>query len=106
MQVEGKNLLCNPCPMRAPVEKRNMTKYCKFHKDWGHDTAECFQLRDRIEALIQEGYLQEYISELVNSGRHNVNAPRDMAPSKNASMSNPNDGFLTKSVLSLGVCRT
>ena len=44
MQVEGKNLLHNPGPMRAPVERRNMTKYCNFHKDRGHDTVECFQL--------------------------------------------------------------
>ena len=44
MQVEVKNLLRNPRPMRAPLEKRHMTKYCKFHKDRGHDTAECFQL--------------------------------------------------------------
>ena len=55
MQVEGRNLLRNPGPMRAPVERRNMAKYCKFHKDMGHNTTECFQLRDQNEALIQEG---------------------------------------------------
>ena len=70
MQVEGKNLLRNHGPMRAPIERRNMAKYCKFHKDRGHDTAECFQLRDQIEALIQEGYLQEYINRLVTTGPH------------------------------------
>ena len=35
MQVEGKNLLQNLRPMRALVERRNMSKYCKFHKDRG-----------------------------------------------------------------------
>ena len=54
--------------MRAPLERRNMTKYCKFHKDRGHDTTEFFQLRDQIEALIHEGYLQDYISRLVIAG--------------------------------------
>ena len=39
--------------MRALVEQRNMSKYCKLHKDRGHDTTERFQLRDQIEALIQ-----------------------------------------------------
>ena len=92
MQVEGKNLLQNPGPMRAPVERRNMAKYCKFHKDRRHDTAECFQLRDQIEALIQEGYLQEYISRLIVADRHNANAPRVTAPANNTSTSNPNDG--------------
>ena len=92
MQVEGKNLLHNLGLMRAPAERRNITKYCRFHKDRGHDTIECFQLRDQIEALIQEGYLQEYISRLVTAGRNNANAPRVMAPANHASTSNPNDG--------------
>ena len=57
MQVEGRELLRNPGPMRVPVEQKNMSKYCKFHKDKGHDTAVCFQLRNQIEARIQGGYL-------------------------------------------------
>ena len=52
IQVEGRNLLQNSRPMRALVEWRNMSKYCKFHKERRHDTMECFQLRDQIEALI------------------------------------------------------
>ena len=50
--------------------------------------------RDQIEALIQEGYLQEYISRLVTAGRHNTNAHRVSAFANNASTSNPNDGPL------------
>ena len=74
------------------MERRNMSKYCTFHKDRGHDIAECFQLRDQIEALIQGGYLQEYISRLVTVGRQNVNAPRALALANNVSMNNPSDG--------------
>ena len=70
-----------------------MTKYCKFHKDRGHDTLECFQLRDQIEGLIQEGYLQEYISRLVTTGRNNANAPRVMVLVNHVSTSNPIDGL-------------
>ena len=33
MQVEGKNLLRSSGSIRALVERRNMAKYCKFHKD-------------------------------------------------------------------------
>ena len=42
MQVEGRNLLRNPSLMKAPAERRNMAKYCKFYKDKGHDMAKCF----------------------------------------------------------------
>ena len=69
MQVEGRNLLRNLELMRAPVERRNMSKYYKFHKDRGHDMAECFQLCDQIEALVQGRYLQEYISGLVTASQ-------------------------------------
>ena len=57
MYIKGKNLLRNLGPMKAPLERRNMTKYYKFHKDKGHDKAECFQLHYQIEALIQGEYL-------------------------------------------------
>ena len=92
MQVEGRNLLQNAGPMRAPVERRNMSKYCKFHKDKGHDMTECFQLRDKIEALIQGGFLRKYISRLVTTGLQNANVPRSLVPANNASTSNPSDG--------------
>ena len=69
-----------------------MSKYYKFHKDRGHDTGEYFQLRDQIEALIQGGYLQEYINGLVIVGRQNANTPHAPAPANHASMSNLNDG--------------
>ena len=92
MQVEERNLLQNPRLMRALVEWRNVSKYYKFHKDRGHDTAECFQLCDQIEALIQGGYIQEYISGLVIAGLQNANALGALAPTNNVSTNNPNDG--------------
>ena len=91
MQVEGRNLLRNLGLMRVLVERRTMSKYYKFHKDRGYETTECFQLRDQIEALIQGGYLQEYISRLVTAGRKNAVAPRTSALAHNTSTCNPND---------------
>ncbi|KAK0607674.1 hypothetical protein LWI29_018490 [Acer saccharum] len=40
--------------------RRDTTKYCRFHKDHGHDTSKCFQLRDHIESLIREGHLKDF----------------------------------------------
>ncbi|PON38222.1 hypothetical protein TorRG33x02_345630 [Trema orientale] len=62
IQIEGKNMLKAPLPMRAPPEKRNMNKYCRFHKELGHKTSECHHLKDQIEGLIQQGYLREYVN--------------------------------------------
>ncbi|KAL0411779.1 UNVERIFIED_CONTAM: hypothetical protein Slati_3767600 [Sesamum latifolium] len=36
-------------------------KFCHFHNDYGHTTKECRLLKNEIERLIQNGYLQEYV---------------------------------------------
>lgn len=42
-----------PQRMRAPVERRNMNKYCDFQQDHGHDTNNCVLLRLEIERHIK-----------------------------------------------------
>ncbi|PON80612.1 hypothetical protein PanWU01x14_001680 [Parasponia andersonii] len=32
-------------------------KFCQYHNDIGHDTNNCFALKDEIERLIKEGRL-------------------------------------------------
>ncbi|GAV80116.1 LOW QUALITY PROTEIN: hypothetical protein CFOL_v3_23578, partial [Cephalotus follicularis] len=41
-------------------------KYCKFHRDHGHDTENCRHLKDEIEKLIRRGYLRKYVSDQKN----------------------------------------
>ncbi|XP_021762924.1 uncharacterized protein LOC110727653 [Chenopodium quinoa] len=45
-------------PMKA--RPRDVKKYCMFHRDVGHYTEECTQLKDNIEELIRKGYLTQY----------------------------------------------
>ncbi|KAL0400335.1 UNVERIFIED_CONTAM: hypothetical protein Sradi_2376800 [Sesamum radiatum] len=42
-------------------DPKRSSKYCQFHRDHGHNTEDCFHLKDEIEQLIQQGYLEEYI---------------------------------------------
>ena len=49
-----------PRPLRSDATKRNQTKYCRFHRDRGHDTNDCWDLKDEIEALIRRGRIPEY----------------------------------------------
>ncbi|GAV90718.1 LOW QUALITY PROTEIN: hypothetical protein CFOL_v3_34122, partial [Cephalotus follicularis] len=50
-----------PEKLRTPVENRNVEKYCRYHRDHGHDTEECRQLKNQIEDLIRKGHLRKYV---------------------------------------------
>ncbi|XP_043687621.1 uncharacterized protein LOC122638837 [Telopea speciosissima] len=49
--------------MFSRPEDRNKKKYCKFHKDVGHVTEDCRQLKREIEDVIQKGHLRRYVKE-------------------------------------------
>ncbi|KAK0589177.1 hypothetical protein LWI29_010709 [Acer saccharum] len=48
-------------PKQSTYARRDTTKYCRFHKENGHETSKCFQLRDHIETLIREGHLKDIV---------------------------------------------
>ncbi|XP_052172205.1 uncharacterized protein LOC127788136 [Diospyros lotus] len=61
--IKGKDYLKKPRPMKAPSDKRNQNKYCRFHRDHGHDTEECHQLKEEIQELINRGFLRSYVAK-------------------------------------------
>ncbi|KAL5767567.1 hypothetical protein ACOSQ2_014350 [Xanthoceras sorbifolium] len=50
--------------MRTPTRIRNMNKFCHYHNEAGHNTSECYELRDAIESLIRRGRLWNYVVRL------------------------------------------
>ena len=48
--------------MKSDPSTRDNTKYCEFHRDYGHNTEYCIQLKREIEFLIRRGYLRRFIS--------------------------------------------
>ena len=47
--------------MKEDPNKRNRNKYCTFHRDQGHDTDECFDLKQQIENFIRQGKLRNFL---------------------------------------------
>ena len=45
MQIKDDPSLKWPGKMKGDPNKRNKNKYCRFHRDHGHDTDECFDLK-------------------------------------------------------------
>ena len=49
MQIKDDPSLKSPEKMKGDPNKRNRNKYCRFHRNHGHDTDECFDLKQQIE---------------------------------------------------------
>ena len=53
MQIKDNPSLKWPEKMKEGPNKCNRNKYCRFHRDHGHNTDECFDLKQQIENLIR-----------------------------------------------------
>ncbi|XP_010266763.1 PREDICTED: uncharacterized protein LOC104604198 [Nelumbo nucifera] len=62
MQIRDRNYIRWPEKMKTQSNKRNREKYCEFHRDHGHDTKNCFDLRKHIEDLIRRGFIKSEIA--------------------------------------------
>ena len=63
--------------MKSNPARRDDTKYCEFHKDHGHRTNDCIQLKNEIEYLIRRGHLSRYVAP---EGRERVQPPPPRQP--------------------------
>ncbi|XP_030963635.1 uncharacterized protein LOC115984764 [Quercus lobata] len=52
-----------PRPLHSSPNVRDKNKYCRFHKDHGHNTEDCKDLKEQIEELIRKGKLQKYVKK-------------------------------------------
>ncbi|GJY95106.1 reverse transcriptase domain-containing protein [Tanacetum coccineum] len=60
LATEGANFP-RPPPMRTPEEQRVGNGYCEYHRQKGHTTNECVQLRQLIDKLVKEGRLDHLV---------------------------------------------
>ncbi|KAL5766190.1 hypothetical protein ACOSP7_016807 [Xanthoceras sorbifolium] len=44
-----------------PMWARNPNKFYAYHNKAGHNTVDCFELKDAIEDLIRRGRLRDYV---------------------------------------------
>ena len=78
LAIGDKGLLRKRDPMKAPVDERNRFKYCDFHENVGHNTSECYSLRNQIEGLVRGGLLAEFLQRVRDSIKEGKQVQSDM----------------------------
>ena len=63
MQIKDEHYLKWPRPLHSSPHVRDKNKYCCFHKDHGHYTEDCRDLKEQIEELIRKEKLQKYMKK-------------------------------------------
>ena len=77
MEIEKDKEFKWPKPLKGVPEKRDKSRYCRFHKDVGHDTDDCRQLKDEIEYLIRRGKFGRFTNGEEAGGQKRDNDRRD-----------------------------
>nr|XP_027099262.1 uncharacterized protein LOC113718566 [Coffea arabica] len=71
--MEQNNLGKAPPKMFSSRDKRKSNLYCLYHRDIGHETENCNDLKKEIENLIRQGHLKQFIRR---GGGQQGNEPR------------------------------
>ena len=77
MPIKDNATLSWPSKLKGVLNRRSKDKYFHFHRDHGHDTSKCYDLKQQIETLIRQGKLQRFISK-----KRTYNNPLQEQPSK------------------------
>ena len=62
-QIKDEEALTFSGKLKSDPNKHSKDKYCRFHRDHGHDTTDCYDLKQQIKALIRQGKLQKFVSK-------------------------------------------
>ena len=57
IQIKDEEALTYPEKLKGDPNRQSKDKYCRFHRDHGHDMADYYDLKQQIEALIKQGKL-------------------------------------------------
>ncbi|XP_021602621.1 uncharacterized protein LOC110607765 [Manihot esculenta] len=63
MAVQDKDFLQWPKPMKVDANRRYPDKYYQYHRTYGYDTNNYYQLISEIERLIKKGHLRNFVKK-------------------------------------------
>ncbi|XP_059626905.1 uncharacterized protein LOC132269670 [Cornus florida] len=69
-----------PPKLKTDPTKRSRDKYCRFHRDHGHNIEDCFDLKNQIENLVRKGHLRKFTTGNGKGGSNPAREGRDDRP--------------------------
>nr|XP_023911372.1 uncharacterized protein LOC112022985 [Quercus suber] len=100
MQIKNEGALTFPRKLKGYPNNRSRDRYCRFHQDHSHDTADCYDLKQQIEAVIRQGKLQKRNAyRVIQEGSEDISqdgseGPADGFSAKSGTKRSPVIGFL------------
>ncbi|XP_058111850.1 uncharacterized protein LOC131255169 [Magnolia sinica] len=61
MEIKGEGFINWPDKLQSNSNRRSKNKYFHYHRDHGHNTSDCYHLKEKIERLIREGCLRGHV---------------------------------------------
>ncbi|XP_059639467.1 uncharacterized protein LOC132281816 [Cornus florida] len=86
LQIQDNTSLKWPPKLKADPTKRSLGKYCRFHRDHGHNTEDCFDLKNQIENLVRKGHLRKFTTRNGKGGSNPAREGRDDRPPQHQPM--------------------
>ncbi|XP_057250719.1 uncharacterized protein LOC125497729 [Beta vulgaris subsp. vulgaris] len=59
--IRNKNWLPRPAPIRTSSSRRDKSLWCDYHKECGHTTKDCRELKKSLDGLADQGKLNHYL---------------------------------------------
>ncbi|XP_074346597.1 uncharacterized protein LOC141685393 [Apium graveolens] len=82
-------------PLRGYPEKRGQGRYCRYHKNVGHDTDDYRQLKDEIKYLIRRGKFERFTKAPGASTQYDLKRSYSSWTTRNPQKSNVRDVMST-----------
>ncbi|PON57911.1 hypothetical protein PanWU01x14_170010 [Parasponia andersonii] len=80
LQNRDRGIFKDPPKSGVPEHMKNRSRYCQFHKDFGHDTVHCRNLYAQVMLAIHASRLKQYVKTNEDQPRQDTTREKAVSP--------------------------
>ncbi|XP_010667440.3 uncharacterized protein LOC104884486 [Beta vulgaris subsp. vulgaris] len=65
LDIKKKSMLPHPPPIRTSAYRRDKSQCCEYHRECGHTTKDCRELKKGLDNLVDQGKLKRYLKHSI-----------------------------------------